>query len=156
MSSQLATGQEQSRCRCEYTGGYGIENDSGFGNGNVGVMGKSKETAGLEVETMAGTESGADTAAGMDLESRVDRSGAVAGPEVSARCAIATGGGDAEADMCLTVAGTATGDEAAVVAKVRVGPIAEMIPSACVVASKSVVPANPQLGIGGTEMERVG
>ena len=33
-SSQWAIGQEWSRCGCEYMGGYGIENDSGFGNGN--------------------------------------------------------------------------------------------------------------------------
>ena len=32
----------------------------------AGVMGKSKETVGLEVETVAGMESGADTAAGTD------------------------------------------------------------------------------------------
>ena len=43
----------------------------------AGVTGKSKETTGLEAETMAGTEGGADTDAGMDLELRVDRSGAV-------------------------------------------------------------------------------
>ena len=49
----------------------------------VGVTGKSKETADLEVEMMAGMESGADTDAGMDSESRVDWSGAVAGAEAS-------------------------------------------------------------------------
>ena len=49
----------------------------------VGVMGKSKETADSEAEMMAGMESGADTDAGMDSESRVDQSGAVAGAEAS-------------------------------------------------------------------------
>ena len=39
----------------------------------AGVMGKSKEMAGSEAETVAGTESGADTDAEMDSESRVDR-----------------------------------------------------------------------------------
>ena len=34
----------------------------------VGVMGKLKETAGSEVETVVGTESGVDTEAGMDSE----------------------------------------------------------------------------------------
>ena len=52
-----------------------------------GVMGKSKETVGSEAETVAGTESGADTAVGMVLESTVDRSGAVAGAKASTRCA---------------------------------------------------------------------
>ena len=65
----------------------------------AGAMGKSKETADSEAETMAGTEGGADTDAGMDSELRVDRSGAVAGAEASARCAIASGGGDAGADL---------------------------------------------------------
>ena len=65
----------------------------------VGVMGKLKETAGSEVETVVGMKSGADTEAGMDLESTVDQSGVVAGAEVSARCAIVTAGGDVGADM---------------------------------------------------------
>ena len=65
----------------------------------AGVMGKSKETVGSEVETVAGTGSGVDTAAGMDLESTVDQSGAVAGAEASARCVMVTGGGDVGADM---------------------------------------------------------
>ena len=34
----------------------------------VGVMGKSKETTGLEAEMVVGTESGGDTEAGMDSE----------------------------------------------------------------------------------------
>ena len=46
------------------------------------------------------------------------------------------------------VAGTATGDDAAAVAKVRVGLIAEMVPSAWAV--------NARLGIGGVETEQVG
>ena len=122
----------------------------------AGATGKSKETVGSEAETVAGTESGVDIEVGMDSESTADRSGAVAGAEASARCAIVTGGGDAGSDLRSVVAGTVTGDNVAAVAKVRVGSIAEMIPSACVVASKSVAPANPQLGIGGTEMEQVG
>ena len=41
----------------------------------AGVTGKSKETAGLEAETVAGTESGVDIEVGMDSESTADRSG---------------------------------------------------------------------------------
>ena len=84
----------------------------------VGVTGKLKETAGLEAETMAGTESGADTDAGMDSELRVDPSGVGTGAEASARCAITSGGGDAGVDLRLVVAGTVTGDNVAAVAKV--------------------------------------
>ena len=47
------------------------------------------------------------------------------------------------------VAGTATKDDAAPVAKVRVGPIAETIPLACTAA-------NARLGIARVETERVG
>ena len=112
----------------------------------AGVMGKPKET-------VAGMESGADSEVGMVSESRVDRSGAVAGGEASA---IATGGGDAGADLRLVVAGTVTRDNVAVVAKVLVGPIAEMIPPECVAASEFVAPANARLRIAGPEMERVG
>ena len=72
-----------------------------------------------------------------------------AGAEASARCAIATGGGDAGADLRSTVAGTATGDNAALVVKIRIGPIAETMPLACAAA-------NAWLGIGRTETEQVG
>ena len=72
-----------------------------------------------------------------------------AGAEASARCAIATGGGDAGADLRSTVAGTATGDNAASVVKVRIGPIAETMPLACAAA-------NARFGIAGAETERVG
>ena len=65
----------------------------------VGVMGKLKETAGSEAETVVGMKSGADTEAGMDSESTVDQSGVVVGAEVSARCAIVTARGDVGADM---------------------------------------------------------
>ena len=65
----------------------------------VGVTGKSKETAGLEVEMVAGTECGADTEVGMDLKLTVDMSRAVAGAEASMGSTIATAGGDAGADM---------------------------------------------------------
>ena len=65
----------------------------------VGVTGKSKETAGLEVEMVAGMESGGDTEVGMDLESTADWSRAGAGAEASTRSAIATSGGDAGVDM---------------------------------------------------------
>ena len=41
----------------------------------AGVMGKSRETVGLEAEMVPGTESGADTEVGMDSKSTVDRSG---------------------------------------------------------------------------------
>ena len=115
----------------------------------AGVMGKSKETAGLEAEMVVGTESGVDTDAGMDSESTADQSGAGAGAEASARCAIASGGGDAGADLRSTVAGTATGDNAALVARVRIGPIAETMPLACTAA-------NARLRIAGAETERVG
>ena len=122
----------------------------------AGVTGKSKETVGSEVETVAGMESGVDTEVGMDLELTADWSGVVAGAEASARCAIATARGDAGADLRLMVACTATGDEAVVVAKVRGGTIAEMILSACMGASKFAAPTNARLRIAGMEMEWVG
>ena len=122
----------------------------------AGVMGKSKETASLEAEMVAGMESGVDTDAGMDLESTADQSRAVAGAEVSARCTITTGGGDVGADLRSMVAGTTTGDDAASVAKVRVGLIAEMIPSACAVVSEFAALTNARLRIAGVETEWVG
>ena len=118
----------------------------------AGVTGKLKETAGLEAETVAGMESGVDIEAGMDLESTADRSRAGAGAKASTRCVIVTGGGDAGADLRSTVAGTTTGNGAVAVTVVRVGLIAETIPS----VSDFAPPANVQLGIAGTEMERVG
>ena len=118
----------------------------------AGVTGKLKETVGSEAETVAGMESGVDIEAGMDSESTADRSGAGAGAEASARCAIVTGGGDAGADLQSMVVGTAPGDGAAAVTVVRVGLIAETIPS----ASDFALPANARLGIAGTETERVG
>ena len=57
----------------------------------AGVMGKSKETAGLKAETVAGTESGADSEVGTDSESTADRSRAGARAKASARCTIASG-----------------------------------------------------------------
>ena len=71
------------------------------------------------VSTVAGMENGVDSEVGTDSKSRLDRSGAVAGAEVGVGIMIATAGGDAGADMQSTVAG------------VQVGPIVEMIPSAC-------------------------
>ena len=62
---------------------------------------------------------------------------------------IVTGGGDAGADLGSTVAGTATGDDAAAVAKVRIGLIADTMPLVCAAA-------NARLGIAGAETERVG
>ena len=59
----------------------------------VGVTGKLKETADSEAEMMVGTEGGADTDAGMDSESRVDRSRVVAGAEVSTSGLVINGGG---------------------------------------------------------------
>ena len=115
----------------------------------AGVMGKSKETAGSEVETVAGTESGVDIEVGMDSESTADRSRVGAGAEASVRCTIVTGGGDAGADLRSMVAGTVTGDNVVAVAKVRVGPIAEMILLECAAA-------NAWLGIAGVETERMG
>ena len=44
----------------------------------------------------------------------------------------------------------------AAVAKVQVGPIAEMIPSECAAVSEFVAPTNAWLGIAGPETERVG
>ena len=122
----------------------------------AGVMGKSKETAGSEAETVVGMESGVDTEAGMDSESTADRSRAVAGAKASVRCAIVTAGGDAGADLRSMLAGTATRDGAVPVMVVRVGLIAETILSVCAVASEFVAPANVQLRIAGTETERVG
>ena len=69
----------------------------------AGVMGKLKETVGLEVEMVVGMESGVDNEVGMDSKSRSDRSRAVAGAEVSMGSAIMTAGGDAGADMRLMV-----------------------------------------------------
>ena len=72
-----------------------------------------------------------------------------AGAEASARCTIVTSGGDAGADLRSMVACTATGDDAASVAKVRIGPIAETMPLACTAA-------NAWLRITGAETEQVG
>ena len=96
----------------------------------AGVMGKSKETVSLEAEMVVGMECGVDTEVGTNLKSTVDRSRAVVGAKVSARCATVTARGNAGVDLRLMVVGTATGDDAAAVAKVRVGLIAEMILSA--------------------------
>ena len=120
----------------------------------AGVMGKSKEMTGLEAETVVGMEGGVDTEAGMDSESTADQSGA--GAEASARCAIVTAGGDVGADLRSTVAGTATRDDVAAVAKVQVGPIAEMVLSVWAAASKCAGAVNARFGISGTETERVG
>ena len=122
----------------------------------AGVTGKLKEMTGSEAEMVVGMESGADTEAGMDLESTADRSGAGVGAEASARCAITSGGGDAGVDLRLVVAGTVTGDNVAAVAKVQAGSIAEMIPPECVAASEFAAAANAGLGSARTETERVG
>ena len=122
----------------------------------AGVMGKLKETAGSEVEMVAGTESGVDTEVGTDLKSTADRSGAVAGAKASTGSVIATAGGDAGVDMRSMVAGTTTGDGAMAVVGVRVGLIAEMILSACAVASEFSALVNVWLGIAGMETEWVG
>ena len=122
----------------------------------VGVMGKLKETAGSEAETVVGTESGVDTEAGMDLKLTADQSGAVVGAEASTGSVITTTGGDVGADLRLMAVGPATGDGVAVVAEVRVGTIAETILSVCTAVSKFVVAANAGLGIARPEMEQVG
>ena len=70
----------------------------------VGVMGKLKETAGSEVETVEGMECGVDTEAGMDSELTANWSGVVVGAKASARCAIVTTRGDVGVDMQSTVA----------------------------------------------------
>ena len=72
-----------------------------------------------------------------------------AGAKASARCAIATGGGDVGVDLRSTVEATVTGNDAAAVTNGRVSPIAETIPLACAVA-------NARLGITGVETEWVG
>ena len=54
------------------------------------------------------------------------------------------------------VVGTAIEDDAVAVAKVRVGPIAEMVPSAWAAVSDFVAPANARHRIGRMETERVG
>ena len=96
----------------------------------VGVMGKSKETVSLEAETVVGMECGVDTEVGTNLKSTADQSRAVVGAKVSARCATMTARGNAGVDLRSMVVGTATRDDAVAVAKVQVGLIAEMIPSA--------------------------
>ena len=85
----------------------------------AGVTGKSKETVGSEAEMVSGTESGADTEVGMDSKSTADRSRVGAEAEASARCAITTGGGDAGANLRLTVASTMTRDNVAEVMQER-------------------------------------
>ena len=102
----------------------------------VGVMGKSKETVGSEVETVVGMEYGVDTEAGMDLKLTADQSGAVAGAEASMGSVITTARDDVGVDMRSMVVGTATGDDAAVVAWTEVHTIVEMIPSVCIAASE--------------------
>ena len=100
-------------------------------------MGKSKETAGSEVETVVGMEGGVDTKVGTDSESTVDMSRTISGAvdaEASMGSAIATTGGDAEADMQSMVAGMDTRDDAVAVAWTEVHTIAETILSACAVA----------------------
>ena len=54
------------------------------------------------------------------------------------------------------VVGTVTGDNVAVVAKVQVGPIAEMILPECAAVSEFAAPANAWLRITRMEMEQVG
>ena len=103
-----------------------------------------------------GMESGVDNEVGTDSKSTADQSRAVAGAEASVRCAIITARGDARADMRSMVAGTATGDNAVVVAKARVGLIVEMISSVCAAVSKFAMVANARLGIAGMEMEWAG
>ena len=66
----------------------------------AGVMGKLKETTGLEAEIVVGTEGGVDTEAGMDSESTADRSGAGAGAEVSASGLAIGGGGYRDQRQC--------------------------------------------------------
>ena len=73
----------------------------------------------------------------------------MAGAEASMGSAIMTAGGDAGVDMRSMVVGTTMGDDVVVVARVQVGMIVEMIPSACVAV-------NARLGITRTEMERAG
>ena len=111
----------------------------------AGVTGKLKETAGSEAEMVVGMESGVDS------KSTVDQSGVVAGAEVSTKCEIVTAG----ADMRSPVAGTTTKVDAAPVARLQVGPVAETIPLACTAVSELVMGVNVGLGISGAEMEQV-
>ena len=125
---QVANGlQVRSRAGADANTQEGMESKMtvGLGMETVGVMGKLKETAGLEAEMVVGTESGVDS------KSTVDQSGAVAGAEASTICAIVATRGDAGVDLRSTVVGTATKVDAAEMERVQVGPIAETVPLAC-------------------------
>ena len=118
----------------------------------VGVMRKSKETAGLEAETVVGTEGGVGMKVATDSKLTVDMSRNIGG-------AVGTGSTMASMvadEMGSMAAGTDTGDDAVAVMGVQVSMIVEMIPSVCVVVSEFSAPANEWLGIAGTEMERAG
>ena len=142
MGRQVASGlQVRSRVGVDVNTWEAMESKMTVGSESelAGAMGKLKETSGSEAETVVGMESGVDTEVGMDLKSTADQSRAVAGAEASTGSTIVTAGGDAGADMQSMVA----------VAGVRVGPIAETIPSACAAA-------NAQLRIARTAKEWVG
>ena len=59
----------------------------------AGVTGKSKETAGSEVEMVVGVESGVDTEVGMDSELTADQSGVVVRAKAIASGLAIDGGG---------------------------------------------------------------
>ena len=110
-----------------------------------GIMGKSKETVGSEVETVVDMEGGVDMKAGMDSKSTVDTSGNIggaAGAEVSTGSTMVGTAADAGAEMGSMVAGTDTGDDVVVAARVEVCMILERIPSVCAAASEFSVLAN--------------
>ena len=122
----------------------------------AGVMGKSKETVGLEVETVVGMEGGVDTKVGTDLKLTVDMSGnigGVVGAEASAGSAMASMVADAGVETGLMAVDTDTRDDAVVAARVEVCMIVERIPSVCVTASEFLAPADVWLGIARMEME---
>ena len=125
----------------------------------VGVTGKSKETAGSEVETVVGMEGGVDTKVGTDLKSMVDMSGNIgraAGTKVSMGSTTASTAADVGAEMGSMAVDTDTRDDVGAAARVEVCMIAERILSACAVVRKFLAPANAWLGIARMETEWVG
>ena len=112
----------------------------------VGVMEKSEMMVGLEVETVAGTESGVNMEVGTDLKS-------VVGAEVGVGSVMVSAAADVGAETGLIVVGTDTRDDLVVVAGVEACTSVEMIPSACVAVSEFLAPANVQLRIVGMGME---
>ena len=121
----------------------------GSGTGMIGATEKSRVMAGLEVETVAGTETGVDTDVGTDLKSTVDTSGNV-GAVVGVGSAMVSMGVETKS----MVVGMDTKDDLMGVTGAQLHTIVETILPVCVVVSEFLVLANVQLGIVrmGTEM----